>query len=115
MLKAAFVTGLCVMIALPALAATDQDIAQKCVAGMKLVTANSSDLTFLPGGNVSGSKNTRRGMVTIRGTWQVKDGVLIYETQSTSGYTNRISHKVRLDGTGKCYITTPDGERPIRK
>jgi len=115
MLKAAFVTGLCVMIALPALAATDQEIAQKCVAGMRFQSDSGSELAFLPGGTVSGSKKTRNGMIAIHGTWQVKNGRLTYQTHSTSSYTSRFSHKIRLDGAGKCYMTTAKGERPIRK
>jgi hypothetical protein len=115
MFRLAFLAAISLIVSLPAFAATDDEIAQKCVVGMKLVTENRSELTFLSGGNVGGSSRSRGQLVAIHGTWSVKNGVLSYQIQTETGRMSSNSHRMRLDETGKCYVTTSAGEKAVTK
>jgi hypothetical protein len=111
LLAAAFV----VTLAGPAWAASDDELAQKCITGMKTVAPNGAQISYLSGGGLEGLLRRGAQNIVIRGTWEVKNGVMTFHSQGETGPMVTNSFPVRMDASGKCFMTTPGGERPIEK
>ena len=97
-------------------AASDDEIAQKCISGMKTVAPNGAQITYLSGGNLNGMIHAGPSAnVGIHGTWEVKNGVLNFRSQVESGQVREGSFPVRMDDAGNCYMTAGGTEKPIQK
>ncbi len=115
MFRTALVFGLLAALPSAAYAASDNDLAQKCVPGMQALPPNGAVITYQAGGTLSGfRKVSPRTMVHIQGTWEVKDGVLTSHSSGGAGEVTT-SFPIRMDDAGKCYMTVDGTERPIQK
>lgn len=98
-----------------AFAASDEDLAAKCVPGMKYTSGTGVEMIFLANGTLNGSGHAHGQLMAVRGNWQVKNGLLNFQTQSESGNKGKGAMHLRMDAAGKCYRMTPDGEKPFER
>ena len=99
----------------PVWAASDEELAQKCMAGANTVAPNGAQIHYNSGGTLDGFLTRGPQHIVIRGTWEIKNGVMTFHSQSEGGATATNSFPVRMDDAGNCFITTSAGEQPIHK
>jgi hypothetical protein len=100
-----------------ALAALDEDIAQKCVVGWSWVAITGVRFTYLTGGNVElygRASSNIHPLFTGHGTWEVKSGVLSQRTQVDGTVAEREnSYPIQMLPSGACFITIAGHKRPM--
>jgi hypothetical protein len=93
-----------------ALAATDEELAQHCVAGWSQVGPTGAHLSYLANGGVQGYFQNDKFLVTISGTWRVQNGALIWHNVTETGAVNDGSFPIRMDENGRCFRMLRSGE-----
>ena len=111
--QAAALASSIIVTILPAWAASDEELAQKCVAGYKAVSG--AEITYLSGGSLEGLLHKGSTNITIRGTWEVRNGVLTVHSQAEGGGQRINSFPIRMDDAGKCYINHGGTETLMEK
>jgi hypothetical protein len=115
MLRSALAATVSAIICFPALAATDDEIAEKCIVGAKTFGRNNAQVNYLPGKALNGSIRRMGSLVSLHGTWDVQNGVLTFKTEDEAGGISTGSYPVRMDDAGKCYLKKGGTEVPIKK
>lgn len=115
MFKRTLMTTLGVLLSHSAFAASDADIGQTCIAGMKTANANGGEITFRPDGSLEGEVKSGTDTVKVTGSWQVQGGTLAFRSQGSNGQINSGFIPVRLDDAGTCYMTINGLEQVIHK
>ena len=115
MFKSILFCCLAAIVSVPAWAATDAEIAQKCVSGAKRVASSGTELTYLAGGVLRGLKHTKKHDVTFEGTWDVKQGILHQHLTGETGSVSDASFPIRMDQSGRCLFTSNGSEHPLKK
>ncbi|HWE71581.1 MAG TPA: hypothetical protein VG328_00365 [Stellaceae bacterium] len=101
-----------------AFAATDEEIAQKCVVGWSWHASTGFQFTYLAGGDVQFyGRQTVAGyspLLTGHGTYEVKNGVLSQHTSVDGAAAAReISLPIEMLPSGACFITIAGHKRPM--
>lgn len=108
------------MLAFPAIAATDDDLTNKCVNDWKWNAITGVHFTMLKGGMLEGYRDVGMGRVYLSGNWEVVKGILHLRTstQDASGpsaATRDIYFPIDMDKDGACWITFPkEGRKPMK-
>lgn len=116
MLMRAACIAFLLVFSLPALAATDQEIAQKCVVGWRWVAITELEFYYLPGGEVRGIRHDPKAITTFGGTWEVKNGALNQHTEADGTAAGRVNtFPIEMLPNGLCFVTTGGHKRLMWK
>jgi hypothetical protein len=106
--QATVLASFIVVTTLPAWAASDDEIAQKCVVGTSAMAQNGAQISYLPGGVLQGLLSRGPNHIGFHGTWEVKNGQLHAHGVGDGGAVIEQTFSVGMDDAGKCLIS---GER----